>query len=141
MVGGHEHAAAADAERRALVHGDHAARHAAPSRPTPNHVLPAWQTLTAAPSLAGKSGRGTYTTTVDLPAGWTGGHGAYLDLGTAIDTATVTVNGHDAGPIDQVDGGRRVDVGPLPRRRAEHDRRPRLEPAQRHRRRRTAATG
>ncbi len=77
-----------------------------------NHVLPAWQALTDAPSLAGKSGRGTYTATVDLPPGWTGGHGAYLDLGQADDTATVTVNGHDAGPIDQVDRGRRVDVGP-----------------------------
>ncbi len=29
-----------------------------------------------------------------------------------MDTATVKVNGHDAGPIDQVDGGRRVEVGP-----------------------------
>ena len=79
----------------------------------PNHVLPAWQTLTDAPSLAGKSGRGTYTATVNLPPGWTGGHGAYLDLGQADDTAIVTVNGHDAGRIDQVDGGRRVDVGPF----------------------------
>ena len=79
----------------------------------PNHVLPAWQTLTDAPSLAGKSGRGTYTATVNLPPGWTGGHGAYLDLGQADDTAIVTVNGHDAGRIDQVDGGRRVDIGPF----------------------------
>ncbi|PDP87293.1 alpha-L-rhamnosidase [Glycomyces fuscus] len=60
--------------------------------------------------LADTSGIGRYTTTVDLGEGWTGGHGAHLDLGRVSDTFRVTVNGTDLPPCDQQDTV--VDVGP-----------------------------
>ncbi|MFV2196778.1 glycosyl hydrolase [Nocardiopsis sp. LOL_012] len=60
--------------------------------------------------LADTSGIGRYTTTVDLGEGWTGGHGAYLDLGRVSDTFRVTVNGTDLPPCDQLDPV--VDIGP-----------------------------
>ncbi len=56
----------------------------------PDGSLPPW---TAIPGLTTASGVGTYTTTVDLGSGWTGGFGATLDLGKAVDTVSVTVNG------------------------------------------------
>jgi hypothetical protein len=69
--------------------------------------LKAWPDI---PELADSSGIGTYTTTVDLHGAWSGGHGAYLDLGEVFDTFRVTVNGRALPPADQLDPV--VDVGP-----------------------------
>ncbi|MET7597129.1 glycosyl hydrolase [Streptomyces sp. NPDC005481] len=54
------------------------------------------------PALADVSGIGRYRTTVTLGEGWSGGHGAYLQLGTVTDTCRVTVNGHRLDPVDQI---------------------------------------
>jgi len=80
-----------------------------PVTANPDGTLPSWLDITTPVNLANKSGIGTYTTTVDLPTSWTGGRGAYLDLGSAVDTVTVTVNG-SAVPVDQSDI-RKIDVG------------------------------
>lgn len=68
--------------------------------------LPAWSAL---PPLQDVSGTGVYTTTVELPAGWSGGHGAWLDLGAVVDTAVVTVNGTRIAPVDPQDTAR-IDI-------------------------------
>ena len=84
------------------------------------HRLPTWP----AHGMGGKAGIGTYTTTVDLPGGWTGGHGAYLDLGTVVghlardDQRTRTTADRLAGPVTHPD--RR-----LPADRDQHDHRTR----------------
>lgn len=70
-------------------------------------TLPNWQKIDG---LAKISGTSTYTTTVDTGAGWTGGAGAYLDLGQVLGTAQVSVNGTRLDPVDQVDQ-RRIDLG------------------------------
>jgi len=85
-----------------------------PSAPVialPGGTLPSWLTILAPVDLHDKSGIGEYTTTVTLAGDWTGGHGAYLDLGEVADTVQVTVNGHPVRGLDQssVD---RIDVGP-----------------------------
>ncbi|MFS8204030.1 glycosyl hydrolase [Streptomyces sp. CWNU-52B] len=54
------------------------------------------------PELADVSGIGRYRTTVTLGRGWTGGHGARLELGAVTDTCRVTVNGHRLDPVDQI---------------------------------------
>lgn len=64
---------------------------------------------TDVPGLEDVSGVGRYSTVVDLPAGWTGEHGAYLHLGAVSDTLRVTVNGHALPPADQASAV--VDVG------------------------------
>ncbi len=69
--------------------------------------LPAWSTL---PALQDVSGTGVYTTTVELPGGWSGGRGAWLDLGAVVDTAVVTVNGTRLDPVDPQDTSR-IDLG------------------------------
>ena len=61
------------------------------------------------PALQHASGIGTYTTTFDLPATWTGANGATLSLGEVFDTFAVTVNGQ-AAAIDQI--GAMGDIGP-----------------------------
>ncbi|MFC8197622.1 glycosyl hydrolase [Streptomyces sp. NPDC057298] len=61
--------------------------------------------------LADVSGIGRYRTTVTLGRGWTGGHGARLELGTVTDTCRVTVNGHRLDPVDQIHPV--VDLGGL----------------------------
>jgi len=61
------------------------------------------------PQLASASGIGTYSTTVDLPAGWNASYGATLSLGQVTDTFTLTINGQAVG-INAVDPT--VDVGP-----------------------------
>jgi hypothetical protein len=66
------------------------------------HRLPTWTGL----GLGDKAGRGTYRTTIELPA--TGG--AYLDLGTVVDTFRVTVNGRALAPVDYQDPSR-IDLG------------------------------
>jgi hypothetical protein len=68
--------------------------------------LKAWPEI---PALQNASGIGTYTTTVDLPAGWTSAHGAVLSLGEVFDTFTLTVNGKGV-PIDQISA--EADLGP-----------------------------
>ncbi|MFI1964919.1 glycosyl hydrolase [Streptomyces pathocidini] len=68
------------------------------------------------PELQDTSGIGRYRTTVRLDAPWTGGHGAYLDLGEVFDTYRVTVNGHHLPPADQLTP--RVDLGGYLRRGA-----------------------
>lgn len=55
------------------------------------------------------SGVGTYTTTLELGKSWTGGYGAYLDLGEHNDSVRVRVNGVEVGPVDQLDAV--VDLG------------------------------
>jgi len=61
------------------------------------------------PELANASGIGTYTTTVNLPAGWDASYGATLSLGRVTDTFALTVNGQAVG-IGQIDPT--VDLGP-----------------------------
>jgi len=61
------------------------------------------------PALKNASGIGTYTTTVNLPSGWTRGQGATLSLGEVFDTFTLTVNGK-AVPVDQISA--EADLGP-----------------------------
>ncbi|WP_029432090.1 glycosyl hydrolase [Blastococcus sp. URHD0036] len=73
--------------------------------------LPSWLETTAPVDLSRASGVGTYTTTVELPASWGDDDGAWLDLGDAVDTVQVTVNG-TAVVVDQSDRGR-IDLGRL----------------------------
>jgi hypothetical protein len=61
------------------------------------------------PQLANASGIGTYTTTVNLPAGWDASYGATLSLGQVTDTSSLTVNGH-AVTLNQVDPA--LDISP-----------------------------
>jgi hypothetical protein len=68
--------------------------------------LAAWPDIAA---LANASGVGTYTTTVDVGAGWTAGGRAVLSLGQVVDTVKLTVNGTDV-PVDQLSAT--ADVGP-----------------------------
>ncbi|PSM42728.1 alpha-L-rhamnosidase [Streptomyces dioscori] len=63
------------------------------------------------PELADVSGIGRYRTTFTLGRGWTGGHGARLELGSVTDTCRVTVNGHRLDPVDQIHPV--VDLGDL----------------------------
>jgi hypothetical protein len=56
------------------------------------------------PELQDVSGVGTYTTTVRLPATWTGGRHATLHLGEVFDTFRVRVNGKAVATVDQVTG-------------------------------------
>lgn len=62
------------------------------------------------PGLEDVSGIGRYSTTIELGNEWTGGHGAYLDLGEVFDTFQVAVNGWRLSPVDQVNSV--VDIGP-----------------------------
>ena len=65
----------------------------------PNGQLPDWLTV---PGLANKSGIGVYTTTVDVGSAWTGGTGAYLDLGDVRGLARVIVNGRRLPTLNQL---------------------------------------
>ncbi|MEU3792939.1 glycosyl hydrolase [Streptomyces fructofermentans] len=66
------------------------------------------------PELADVSGIGRYRTEVTLGDGWTGGHGALLELGAVTDTCRVTVNGHRLDPVDVIRPV--VDLGGLLRK-------------------------
>ena len=81
----------------------------------PDGSLPPWSAITPADGYAADlrdvSGVGTYRTTVDLPSTWRRVRGAWLDLGTAVDTVRVAVNGTPVDGVDQADLGH-VDVGP-----------------------------
>ncbi|MGI8332409.1 glycosyl hydrolase [Actinomadura scrupuli] len=70
-------------------------------------ALVAWPAIA---ELQDVSGIGRYTATVELAKGWTGGYGAYLDLGEVFDTVRVTVNGRRLPPVDLLNPV--VDVGP-----------------------------
>lgn len=65
---------------------------------------------TEIPELQDVSGIGRYRTTLELGDAWTGGHGAYLDLGQVLDTHRVAVNGQPLPPVDRVNPV--TDVGP-----------------------------
>jgi hypothetical protein len=67
---------------------------------TPTGDLPDWLTI---PGLQNKSGTGLYTTTVDVGKAWTGGTGAYLDLGEVRGLARVIVNGKRLPALNQLD--------------------------------------
>ncbi|MGH1562556.1 glycosyl hydrolase [Mumia sp. DW29H23] len=77
-------------------------------------TLPAWSAITPgagyATNLSDVSGIGTYTTSFTLDRGWSRVTGAYLDLGEAVDTVRVSVNGKDLGLVDPQDL-RHVEVG------------------------------
>ncbi|MFT4081051.1 MAG: glycosyl hydrolase [Nocardioides sp.] len=68
-------------------------------------TLAAW---TEIDGLEDVSGIGRYTTTLTLPADWTGA-GAYLDLGTVFDTVKVTLNGTEVAPVSPLVS--RIDLG------------------------------
>jgi hypothetical protein len=79
-------------------------------------TLPSWSEITTGPDLGRASGVGTYTATVTMPAGWNRHNGAYLDLGKAVDTVRVEVNGHpvrgiNQSDLDRIDLGRRLRPG------------------------------
>lgn len=77
-----------------------------------NGTLPPWSEVNVGDvDLTDVSGVGTYTATITLDDGWERTQGANLDLGAAVDTARLTVNGHDLGLVDPQDL-RHVDVGP-----------------------------
>jgi hypothetical protein len=70
--------------------------------------LPSW---TAISGLEDKAGIGTYRSTFTLARGWAQGQGAYLNLGSAVDSVSVTVNGRSLPPVNRSskDG---IDIGP-----------------------------
>jgi hypothetical protein len=71
-------------------------------------TLPHWRLI---PGLTGKAGIGTYRTSVDVGPAWTGGTGAYLDLGSVPNSDyAVFVNGAEVPYPDQLDSGR-IDLG------------------------------
>lgn len=76
-------------------------------RPGADGKLPDWQKI---PGLEAISGVATYTTTLDTGPAWTGGTGAYLNLGGFFGTVQVTVNGRTLPPLNQVDVSR-IDLG------------------------------
>ena len=69
-------------------------------------ALKAWPEI---PELQNVSGLGTYTTAVDLPAGWNSANGAVLTLGEVFDSFTLSVNNR-AVSIDQLAAA--ADIGP-----------------------------
>jgi hypothetical protein len=80
----------------------------------PDGTLPSWADITTgngyATDLADISGIGTYTANLTLDHDWNGVRSAYLDLGAAVDTVRVAVNGKDLPPVNQLDL-RHVEVG------------------------------
>lgn len=70
-------------------------------------TLPSWQKIDG---LANSSGTAVYSTKLDVGPAWTGGTGAYLDLGQVLGTAQVSVNGRQLPALDQVGTGR-IDLG------------------------------
>jgi hypothetical protein len=73
-----------------------------------DHSLPSWTAL----GHPDKAGRGFYTTELQLPASWTKGDGAWLDLGRVVDTFRVSVNGAVLPPSSYQDTPR-IDIGPM----------------------------
>lgn len=84
---------------------------AAPTAPIDLQLdaLKDWREL---PGMARVVGVGTYSATVQLPAGWTAAdRGTYLDLGAVSGSVRVAINGREVAP-DSV-AGRRWDVSAL----------------------------
>lgn len=75
--------------------------------PAADGTLPNWQQIVG---LDNKSGTATYTTKIDVGTAWTGGTGAYLNLGSFLGTVQLKVNGHRLPPLDQVDVSK-IDLG------------------------------
>jgi hypothetical protein len=83
-------------------------------------TLPSWTAITPqnipgldpADNLTNVAGIGTYTTSFTLPATWSKSTaGAYLNVGAAVDTVDIWVNGKAVTAVDQNDRNQ-VDVGP-----------------------------
>jgi hypothetical protein len=75
--------------------------------PAADGTLPNWQQILG---LENKSGTSTYTTTIDFGPAWTGGSGAYVNLGSFLGTVQLRVNGRRLPPLDQVDVTK-IDLG------------------------------
>ena len=82
--------------------------------------LPSWTQITpqnipglaAGDNLTNVAGIGTYTTSITLPAIWSPSTaGAYLNIGAAVDTVDVWVNGKAVAGVDQNDRNQ-IDIGP-----------------------------
>lgn len=73
----------------------------------PTGKLPDWLSI---PGLENKSGIGVYTSTLDVGPAWTGGTGAYLDLGDVHGLARVIVNGRRLPTVNQLDPSK-IDLG------------------------------
>jgi hypothetical protein len=85
---------------------------------TTNGALPSWTAITpqngfpAADNLTNAGGIGTYTTSFSLPGSWSAGSdGAYLNIGVAVDTVDIWVNGKAVTGVDQNDRNQ-IDLGP-----------------------------
>ena len=85
-----------------------------------NGALPSWPAVTPqnipgldpADNLTNVAGIGTYTTSFTLPADWsTSTAGAYLNVGAAVDTVDIWVNGTRVTGVDENDRNQ-VDIGP-----------------------------
>ena len=83
-----------------------------------NGALPSWTQITpqdgfpVADNLTNVAGIGIYSTSFTLPSSWTPGtDGAYLNVGVAVDTVQITVNGRTVSGIDQNDRNE-IDLGP-----------------------------
>ncbi|QPI75073.1 glycosyl hydrolase [Sphingobium sp. Cam5-1] len=90
---------------------DHTRRQRLPDLPVKagaDHSLPGWSAL----GHPDKAGRGFYTADIQLPASWSKGDGAWLDLGQVVDTFRLTVNGMAVPPSSYQDTSR-IDIGPL----------------------------
>lgn len=85
-----------------------------------NGALPSWTAVTPqnipgldpANNLTNVAGVGSYTTTFTLPSDWsTSTAGAYLNVGAAVDTVDIWVNGKAVSTVDENDRNQ-VDIGP-----------------------------
>ena len=83
-------------------------------------ALPSWTAITPqnipgldpADNLTSVAGIGTYATSFTLAAGWsTAKAGAYLNIGAAVDTVNIWVNGKAVAGVDENDRNQ-VDIGP-----------------------------
>ncbi len=82
--------------------------------------LPSWTQITPqnvpgldpGDNLTNVAGIGAYTTSFTLPAGWSAATaGAYLNVGAAVDTVDIWVNGKAVSGVDENDRNQ-IDIGP-----------------------------
>jgi hypothetical protein len=71
--------------------------------PAADGKLPNWQEIAGLEQVSGTS---TYTTTFDIGHAWTGGTGAYLDLGSFLGTAQVSLNGRRLSALNVLDASK-----------------------------------
>ena len=85
-----------------------------------NGSLPSWTAITPqnipgldpGNNLTNVAGIGTYTTSFTVPSGWSASTaGTYLNVGAAVDTVDIWVNGKAVSTVDQNDHNQ-VDIGP-----------------------------